>query len=154
MYLYASLCPAKAPAAWRRVGKRPGELPAGLIVGSVEIVDCRWDNTERSYAYILRRPVRLPRYPHPKNQPMPAFWEAKVLNNRIACRNGDHEPTTEDCPKFFANQDSFKGPLPFAMDAMVLWFDGALSVEVRVWHSGHEGGGPVKLIVFDRARPQ
>lgn len=77
VYLYASLRPAKAPAAWRRVGKRRGELPAGLIVGSVEIVDCRWDNTERGYAYVLRRPGRLRRYRHPENQPMPAFWRPK-----------------------------------------------------------------------------
>src|SRR6266536_1861801 len=43
VYLYASQVPADDPAAWARAGRDPGTLPSGLIVGSVEIVDCRWD---------------------------------------------------------------------------------------------------------------
>ena len=72
VWIYASLKPADHPSAWRQVKKRPGELPAGAIVGSVEIVGCN----ERSdcFAYKLSAPKRLSRPKRARNQPQPVFW--------------------------------------------------------------------------------
>lgn len=74
VYLYASLTPDKRPGKWRLAGKRPGELPTGAIVGTVEIADCRWDERDECYAYRLRNPERLPKPLFAKNQPQPGFW--------------------------------------------------------------------------------
>jgi len=43
VYLYAARKPVDDPARWRQVEAEPGELPTGVILGTVEIVDCRWD---------------------------------------------------------------------------------------------------------------
>ncbi|MGE3509812.1 MAG: ASCH domain-containing protein [Vicinamibacterales bacterium] len=75
--LYASLRPADWPQAWRKVGKKPGALPAGMIVGSVEITDCRWDDRVGHYAYVLERPRRLRPPLLAINQPQPCFWRPR-----------------------------------------------------------------------------
>ena len=75
VYLYASLRPAEWQ--WEKVRERPGELPVGVIVGTVEIVDCRWDGRAQNYAYILRHPKRLRRHLRPKGQPTPCFWRPR-----------------------------------------------------------------------------
>jgi hypothetical protein len=77
VYLYAGLRPADSPAGWRRVGKGPRDLPSGVIAGSVEIVDCRWDVRNDCYAYRLRNPRRLKKYLSAKNPPSPCFWRQK-----------------------------------------------------------------------------
>ena len=77
IYLYASLTPADSPVDWRKVGKKPGTLPCGVIVGSVEIIDCRWEPGRERYAYVLTNPRRLKAPLHPKNQPQPLFWRPK-----------------------------------------------------------------------------
>jgi len=74
VYIYASLTPADCPAAWRSLRMRPGELPAGAILGSVEVADCRWDPVEKSFAYILRKPERLDKPLYAKNHAQPCFW--------------------------------------------------------------------------------
>lgn len=53
VYLYASAKPFGDPVAWRKVKANPGDLPTGVIVGSVEIVDSRWDAKVERYAYAL-----------------------------------------------------------------------------------------------------
>lgn len=77
VYLYASLRPAEWAADWRKVGKRPGHLPTGVIVGSVEIVDCRWDGRMRCFACVLNAPKRLARHRNPIGQPTPCFWRPR-----------------------------------------------------------------------------
>jgi hypothetical protein len=77
VYLYAGRKPADSPRAWRQAGAQPGELPTGVIVGSVEIVGCRYDQQNDEYHYVLRAPRRLARPLHPKNQPQPVFWRPK-----------------------------------------------------------------------------
>ena len=77
VYLYASLHPADYPPAWRAVGAKPGELPTGSIVGTVEIVDGRWDGRSGNYAYILKSPRRFARPRRPRNQARPVFWIPK-----------------------------------------------------------------------------
>ncbi len=74
VYIYASLQPANRPVAWRQVGKPPGELPTGAIVGTVVVVDCRWDGRQGCYAYVLRNPKRFRTPLVLRNQPQPGFW--------------------------------------------------------------------------------
>ncbi|MFZ1806225.1 MAG: ASCH domain-containing protein [Cyclobacteriaceae bacterium] len=56
VYIYASLTPSAHEASWKKVKKLLGELVTGVIVGSVESVDCKWDAKVESYAYNLRGP--------------------------------------------------------------------------------------------------
>jgi len=74
VYVYASRKPADSRPAWAKVGKSPGDLPVGAIVGTVEIVDCQWDERQGCYAYALRSPRRLHPFLYPSNQPQPVFW--------------------------------------------------------------------------------
>lgn len=74
VYLYASARPVEDPILWRQVGHAPGGLPTGVIVGSVEITDCQWDDKNQCYAYCLRDPQRLSPHLVPTNQPQPVFW--------------------------------------------------------------------------------
>jgi hypothetical protein len=78
VYLYASLKPADDAEAWAEVGTVPGDLPTGVIVGSVEIVGCRRGRREDDYRYILARPRRLRAPMRPKNQPQPIFWRPRT----------------------------------------------------------------------------
>jgi hypothetical protein len=75
VWIYASLTPADDPKAWTQVGVSPADLPAGGIVGSVEIIDCHWNGTH--YAYTLREPRRLARPREVQNQPQPVFWKPR-----------------------------------------------------------------------------
>src|SRR4051812_46967191 len=64
------------------------ELPRGVLVGTVEIVDCRpltqsqnraalrsrSDETEGQFAWILERPERARALRKPKNRPQPVFF--------------------------------------------------------------------------------
>ena len=78
VYVYASLTPADDPAAWRKAGRKPGELPSGVIVGSVEIVGCRKDGRVDEFAYELANPKRLRKPITPKNKPQPVFWRRRL----------------------------------------------------------------------------
>jgi hypothetical protein len=66
VYLYASQKPAD--------GYDVGDLPRGLIVGTVEIIDCRWDDGEGCYAYVLANPRRLRQPLKPTNHPQPVWF--------------------------------------------------------------------------------
>ena len=74
VYLYASLKPRTESALWKNINKGMGDVPFGLIVGSVEIVDCIWDSRKECYAYKLSKPKRLRKPLKAKNQPSPVFW--------------------------------------------------------------------------------
>ena len=73
VYLYASLKPRDWPAGWKKIGKQPGDLVTGMIVGTVEIVDCK-KQRDGGYAWLLAKPKRLRRHLAPTNQPQPGFW--------------------------------------------------------------------------------
>ncbi len=75
VYIYASLKKDDPwPYAWRRLGRSPGSLPTGVIVGTVDIVDCRWWPKKKWWAYKLANPRRVRPYLVPRNQPQPKFW--------------------------------------------------------------------------------
>lgn len=73
VYVYASLQPVRVSSQWKKVRLKPGDLPVGVIVGSVEIVDCR-KTQSGAFAYVLHKPIRLRRARVPVNQPQPVFW--------------------------------------------------------------------------------
>jgi hypothetical protein len=72
VYLYAAMTPGEV-RFWAKVQKKPGELPTGRIVGSIEIVDCK-ATKDGYFAYILANPKRLRTHLHPLNQPQPCLW--------------------------------------------------------------------------------
>lgn len=73
VYLYASKRPGD-DSRWKKLGFEPGELPAGVIVGSVEIVDCKYFEDGDYYGYKLKNPRRYKKHLAPKNQPQPCFF--------------------------------------------------------------------------------
>lgn len=75
VYIYASLRPyTDEPWAWTRLKATPEDLPTGKIVGTVEVVGCRWNARNGCYAYALARPKRLRRPRVARNQPNPIWW--------------------------------------------------------------------------------
>lgn len=73
VYLYASL--GKGPQSeFKKLKVEPGELPTGLILGTVEVADCVWDDQGQRYAYVLKDPKRLARKLKPTQHPQPVWW--------------------------------------------------------------------------------
>ena len=93
VYLYASLQPFESDEDWEKVGRQPGQLPVGLILGSVEIVDCRPEPSSDGYAYVLRDPMRLTPPLKPLNQPQPVFWRPEF---RVATKQDERSAIKSD----------------------------------------------------------
>lgn len=72
VYLYASLG-LGSDEYWKRMKLEPGTLPTGVIVGSVEIVDCLEDE-DGGYKYKLKNPKRYKAPMKPKQQAQPLFF--------------------------------------------------------------------------------
>lgn len=73
VYPYASLKPRPETAEGRKLGVPVGELPCGLVVGTVEIVKCV-GVPNGGFAYVLAKPKRLAKRLTPRNHPQPCFW--------------------------------------------------------------------------------
>lgn len=73
VFLYASLRPGEA-SRWKGTGYEPGDLPTGLIVGSVEIIDCVYFKKDKLYGYKLAKPKRYRKQMKPKQQPQPCWF--------------------------------------------------------------------------------
>ena len=71
VYIYASLKPADRKN-WDEAGFEVGQLPTGVIVGTVEIVGC--EGKAGDYRWKLSRPERLRRMIKPKNRPQPVWF--------------------------------------------------------------------------------
>ena len=71
VYIYASQTPGPV-GEFQKLGVQPGELPTGVIVGTVEVVDCT--GTPGDYNWHLKNPQRLPKPLKPKNKPQPAWF--------------------------------------------------------------------------------
>jgi hypothetical protein len=71
VYIYASLKPA-ASEAWEEIGLTPGDLPTGVIVGTVEIVGCSLEDGQ--YNWTLAKPIRLKIGKKPQNHPQPTWF--------------------------------------------------------------------------------
>ena len=73
VYLYASLTPGEA-SRWKNTGFNPGELPSGVIVGSLEIIDCKWFPKLQCYRYELAKPKRYKENMKPENRAQPCWF--------------------------------------------------------------------------------
>ena len=69
--IYASVAPGSAEE-FEKLRLRPGDLPTGVIVGAVEIVDCSGEPGD--YEWHLAHPMRLRTPVPPKNHPQPAWF--------------------------------------------------------------------------------
>ena len=76
VFLYASLRPFDGESQWRKLRKRPGSLPTGQILGTVEIVGCV-RNSDGDFKYKLSAPERIRPFLTAQNQPQPRFWRPK-----------------------------------------------------------------------------
>lgn len=74
VFVYASRSTSDDIDDWRRAGFCPGELPSGLILGTVEVVDCIEEPNR--YAWRLARPRRLRRPLRPTGMPQPGWFRA------------------------------------------------------------------------------
>ena len=75
VYLYASLKPrTDQMSAWKKLGCEPGDLPSGVIVGSVEIADCKYLEDSDDYAFMLKNPKRYKKHLKPDNRPQPCWF--------------------------------------------------------------------------------
>ena len=72
VYIYASKLPGDDAASWIKVEHAPGELPTGVLVGTVEIVGC--DGKSGDYHWMLARPERLRVPIKPTRMPQPMFF--------------------------------------------------------------------------------
>lgn len=76
VYIYASLNPAEldqkeTKKEWERAGANEGELPTGVIIGSVEIVDCKPNGDE--FNWKLANPKRC-QHRKPSRHPQAGFF--------------------------------------------------------------------------------
>lgn len=71
IWIYASKIPGN-PEFCSQLGVCLEELPTGLLVGTVEIVDCT--STPAGFAWHLRDPRRLARQRVPRQKPQPIFF--------------------------------------------------------------------------------
>jgi ASCH domain len=70
-YIYASLTPGKAKD-FESMGLRPGDLPTGVLVGTVEIGKCTGKPDD--YKWHLKGPKRLKRNLSPRKHPQPVWF--------------------------------------------------------------------------------
>lgn len=72
VYVYAGQ--RRPPAAvWEDICADYGNLPLGVIIGTVELYDCKRTTSGR-YEWLLRKPRRLRRPVKPKEHPQPAWF--------------------------------------------------------------------------------
>lgn len=71
IYIYASLTPGHIDD-WEDIQKKPGDLPTGVLVGTVEITDCTGEPGD--YHWHLANPERLERNLKPQKHPQPSWF--------------------------------------------------------------------------------
>ncbi len=71
VYIYASLTPGRAKD-FDSMGLAPGDLPVGVLVGTVEVTDCSGEPGD--YKWHLKRPKRLRRMVRPRKHPQPGWF--------------------------------------------------------------------------------
>lgn len=73
VYIYASLTPGDENR-FRKLKRQPGDFPTGVLVGTVEIVDCKYLERMGCYGYKLKNPRRLRKPIKPKKHPQPVWF--------------------------------------------------------------------------------
>ncbi len=71
VYVYASKTPKKK--AFEEIGKQPGDFPVGVLIGTVEIIDCK--EKPHEYHWLLANPRRLKKPVEPDNHPQPVWFK-------------------------------------------------------------------------------
>jgi hypothetical protein len=71
VYVYASKTP-RLHEDWKGSGMKHGDLPTGVLIGTVEIVGCT--RGEAEYEWHLANPLRLARPKKPRSHPQPAWF--------------------------------------------------------------------------------
>jgi predicted transcriptional regulator len=71
VYIYASLTPGKL-SDFEAMHLKPGDLPTGRLVGTVEIAKCT--GKPGDYQWRLVRPKRLIRKLRPRKRPQPVWF--------------------------------------------------------------------------------
>ena len=71
VYIYASLTPGPE-SQFRKMNANPGDFPTGVIVGTVEIVDCYGDPGD--YEWELAHPLRFKTTIKPERKPQPVWF--------------------------------------------------------------------------------
>ena len=72
VYVYASLTPGH-PDDFKYLDLKPGSLPVGVLIGTVEVVDCCGEPGD--YEWELDNPQRLPEPIKPENHPQPVWFK-------------------------------------------------------------------------------
>ena len=72
VYVYASLKP-RPSGDWKRMSMAPAGVPLGVIIGTVEVVDCKRLRTGE-FAWALKSPKRLRRPVAPEAHPQPVWF--------------------------------------------------------------------------------
>lgn len=74
VYIYASKrITSREKDAFKKMKVEPGSFPVGVLVGTVEIVDCKEKSSE--YHWILAKPKRLKKMIKPKSLPQPVWFK-------------------------------------------------------------------------------
>ena len=74
VYIYASrTLTTREKQAYKKMKKEPGEFPVGVLVGTVEIIDCKKKPDE--YQWKLANPKRLKKPIKPDNHPQPMWFK-------------------------------------------------------------------------------
>jgi hypothetical protein len=71
IFIYASLTPGNI-YDWDDLHMKPGDLPTGVLVGTVEIIDCTGESG--NYQWHLAKPERLERNLKPQKHPQPSWF--------------------------------------------------------------------------------
>jgi hypothetical protein len=71
VYIYASSTPGNL-SLFQKMNAEPGDFPMRVLVGTVEIVDCK--GKDKDYEWYLARPMRLVKQTKPDNQPQPVWF--------------------------------------------------------------------------------
>lgn len=71
VFIYAGMKPGDIEA-WKEINKQPGDLPTGVLVGTVEIRDCT--GKPGDYKWHLANPERFLNKLKPKKHPQPTWF--------------------------------------------------------------------------------
>src|SRR5712691_11082315 len=71
VYVYASMTPGHI-GDFERLQLKPGDLPTGVLIGTVEVVGCR--DGDDCCEWLLADPKRLDEAVRPLNHPQPALF--------------------------------------------------------------------------------
>jgi len=71
VYIYASMKPGDLDE-FAKLRCEPGDLPTGVLIGTVEVVDC--SGSDRDYEWHLARPKRLSKHLKPNKQAQPSWF--------------------------------------------------------------------------------